>query len=157
ATGDWQRAVNLSEPGDYAYDIRTAMRPGGTAVAFWNEGGTGRLAARAAVTGTWSQQTPFPISSVTSLVADSAGDVVAAWQSESVMASVLRAGTDTWQQPAAVPSSQPGVNGFTIGFDRQRGLVAAWARSDTYENGSLVFTRRPMGARAGMRRSRSAT
>jgi len=146
ATGDWQRAVNLSEPGNYAYGIQVAMRLGGTAVALWNESGEGRLAVRSAATGEWSQQAPFPAYTVTSLVTDSVGDVAAAWQYQNVMVSELPATTDTWQRPVAIPSSQPAVNGFTIGFDRQRGLVAAWARSDTYDVGALVATRRPAGA-----------
>jgi len=146
ATGDWQRAVNLSEPGSYASGIQVALRPGGTAIALWDENGEGRLAMRSAATGAWSQQPVFPLYSVTSLVADSAGDVVASWQSDTVMVSELPAGSDTWQQPVAVPSTQPTVFGFTIGFDRERGLVAAWARSDTYDVGALVFTRWPVGA-----------
>jgi hypothetical protein len=146
AGGDWQRAVNLSEPGNYAYRIQVAMRPGGSAVALWNENGEGRLALRSAATGAWSQQPPFPAYTVTSLVTDSAGDVVAAWQYDDVMVSQLPAGTDTWQQPVAIPSSQPALNGFTIGFERQRGLVAAWARADTYDSGALVATQQPAGA-----------
>src|SRR5262245_40602572 len=142
ATGDWQRPINLSEPGNYAYDIQVAMRPGGSAVALWDENGEGRLALRSAVTGAWSQQAPFPAYTVTSLTTDSVGDVAAAWQYDTVMVAELPAGTDAWQPPLAIPSSQPGVSGFTIGFDRQRGLVSVWARSDTYDSGALVFTRR---------------
>lgn len=87
-----------------------------------------------------------PLYGVKSLVADSAGDVVAAWQSDQVMVSKLPAGSGTWTTPVAIPLSQPAVLGFTIGFDGRRGLVAAWAREDTYGHGSLVATRRPTGA-----------
>jgi hypothetical protein len=144
--GDWERAVNLSEPGNYSTAVQMAMRPGGTAVALWNENGQGRLALRSTVTGTWSQQAPFDVYTVGSLVADGVGDVIATWQSDNVMVSELPAGTDTWQPPVAIPSSQPAVNGFTIGFDGQRGLVAVWARSDTYDQGMLMASRRPAGA-----------
>ena len=89
---------------------------------------------------------PFPLYGVKSLVADSAGDVVAAWQSDQIMVSELPAGSGTWTKPVAIPSSEPAVLGFTIGFDGQRGLVAAWAREDTYEHGSLVATHRAAGA-----------
>jgi hypothetical protein len=114
--GDWQRAVDLSQPGDSAYGIQVAMRPVGTAVAFWDEGGEGRLAQRPAATGTWSQQARFPLYSA------------------------------TWQQPVAIPSSQPAVLVFTIGFDGQRGLVAVWCREDTYEHGAFVATHRAADA-----------
>lgn len=145
---DWQRAVNLSEPGNYAYAIQVAMRPGGSAVALWDENGEGRLAMRSAATGTWSEQAPFAAYTVGSLVTDSSGDVVASWQYDEMMVSELPAGSDTWQLPVAIPSSQPAVNGFTIGFDGHRGLVAVWARSDTYERGSLVAAHRSAGATA---------
>jgi PKD domain-containing protein len=144
--GDWQRAVDLSQPGASAYGIQVAIRPGGTAVAFWDEGGEGRLAVRPAATGTWSREAPFPLYSVQSLVADGSGDVVAAWQLDQVMVSELPAGSDAWQQPVAVPSTQPGMQGFTIGFDGRRGLVATWIRADTYDTGALVATRLPAGA-----------
>lgn len=146
--GDWQRAVNLSVPGDDAVDIQVAMRPGGTAVALWDENGEGRFALRPASTGTWAEQAPFQLFGVKSLVADDFGDVVAAWQSDQIMVSELPVGSDTWTPPAAIPSSEPAVIGFTIGFDGGRGLVAAWATEDTYEHGSLVATHRAAGAAA---------
>jgi hypothetical protein len=42
AGGAWQRAVPLSLPGDYAFDVRVALRPDGTVVALWDENGSGR-------------------------------------------------------------------------------------------------------------------
>ena len=146
SSGDWQLAVNLSEPGNYSYSIQMAMRPGGSAVALWDENGEGRLATRSNATGVWSQLTPFPAYTVGSLVTDDLGDVLASWQYDQMMVSELPAGSDTWQQPVAVPSTQPPVNGFSIGFDGQRGLVAVWARSDTFDSGALVATRRAAGA-----------
>jgi hypothetical protein len=146
AGAGWQRAVNLSVPGDYAYDIRVAMRPDGTAIALWDENGEGRLAMRSASTGAWSQQAPFPLYTVEAFAADGVGDVVAAWQSDRVMFSELPAGSGTWTQPAAIPATEAGALGLTIGFDGTRGLVAAWAREDTYGHGSLVAARRQAGS-----------
>ena len=146
SSGYWQPAVNLSEPGNTAYSIQVAMRPGGSAIALWDENGEGRLAIRSTATGAWSQLAPFPAYTVGSLATDSSGDVLAYWQYDQMMVSELPAGSDTWQQAVAIPSSQPAVYGFTVGFDGQRGLVAVWARSDTYGTGSLVATRRPAGA-----------
>lgn len=67
-------------------------------------------------------------------------------QSEQTLVSVLPAGSDSWQQLAPIPSSPPGVSGFTIGFDRQRALVAAWSTMDVDGSQVLVSTRLPPGA-----------
>jgi hypothetical protein len=145
--GAWQRAVNLSPPGETAFDISIAMRADGSAVALWTQSGEGHLAMRSAATGTWAEQ-PSPLTSyaVKALIADSAGDVVAAWQADNVMVSELPAGSDAWQAPLAIPSTQPGLQTFTIGFDSGRGLVAVWGTGVDYDSGALAASRLPAGA-----------
>jgi PKD domain len=147
--GAWQRAVNLSPPGETAFDVHVAMRADGSAVALWTQSGAGRLAVRSAATGAWAEQPP-PLSSyaVETLVADSAGDVAAAWQSDEVMVSELPAGSNTWQAPLAIPSTAPGLQTFTLGFDSGRGLVAVWGTGADYNSGSLAASRLPAGATA---------
>ncbi len=126
AGGAWQRAVNLSPAGETSFDIRVAMRPGGSAVALWTQSGQGRLAVRSTADGTWSQQqSPFPSYAVQALTTDVAGDVAAAWQSDSVMVSELPAGSATWQPPSAIPSTAPGLQTFALGYDSAGGLVAS--------------------------------
>jgi hypothetical protein len=86
--------------------------------------------------------------SVTGLDVDRAGDVVAAWQYDDVMVSKLPAGSGTWQQPVAIPSSAPGLQALTVGFDGSGGIVAVWAVPDTYDSGTLLGWRLPAGATA---------
>jgi hypothetical protein len=147
AGGAWQRAVNLSPAGETAFDIRVAIRPDGSAVALWTQSGEGRFAVRSAATGAWSEQPALnPSYAVQALVADAAGDVVAAWQADNVMVSVLPADSDTWQAPLAIPSTGPGLQTFTIGFDSSHGLVAVWGIGATYDSGSVAASRLPAGA-----------
>jgi hypothetical protein len=145
--GAWQRAVNLSPAGETSFDIRVAMRPDGSAVALWTESGGERLAVRSAATGIWAEElSPLTFYAVKSLVSDSAGDVVAAWQADEVTVSELPAGSDTWQAPLAIPSTAPGMQTFTLGFDSGRGLVAVWGSGVDYDSGSLAASRLPAGA-----------
>jgi len=125
------------------------MRADGSAVALWTQSGASRLAVRSAAAGTWAEQPP-PLSSyaVETLVADSAGDLAAAWQADEVMVSELPAGSNTWQAPLAIPSTAPGLQTFSHGFDSGRDLVAVWGTGADYNSGSLAASRLPAGATA---------
>ena len=139
--------MNLSPAGETAFGILVAMRPNGSAVALWTQSGQGRLATRSPATETWVEQ-PAPLASyaVQDLIADAAGDVAAAWQSDEVMVAELPAGSDTWQAPLAIPWTPPGLQTFTLGFDAEHGLVAVWGTGVSYDSGSLAASRLPAGA-----------
>ena len=103
ADGDWQRAVDLSTRGTTRSEIQVAIRPGG------NRGrplererrGPPRHGRPRRAHGR-SRRRSRSIG-VKSLVADSAGDVVAAWQSDQVMVSELPAGSGTWTSAGRDP------------------------------------------------------
>jgi hypothetical protein len=143
--GAWQPAVNLSPPGSVGTDIVVGMRPGGTAVAVWDENAQGRWALRSSVTGLWSASAPFP-APARDLSVNGVGDVVADWIGAGIMAVEMPAGTETWQPPFHVSSQQSDPTSYAVLFDGARGLVALWGMQDQNGNGSIAVSRRPLGA-----------
>jgi hypothetical protein len=122
----------MSPPGEYAVEITVAIRAGGEAVAVWEQSGAGEYAIGSATFGTWSQSRPFPAYFAHDLVVSSAGDVLAEWDDYAgIYAAVMSAGTTTWGPVSRIAPVQSYLQSYSIGFDRNRALVAVWGGVDT--------------------------
>jgi len=144
--GSWSAAVNLSQPGDSAFYIEVAMRPGGNAVAIWSVNGAGQSAVRPATTGVWSAPTPFPAFVPHELVTDGFGNVLADWyDGNGIQAAELPAASDAWGPQFPVSTQAYFPLSYAVRLDGSGGLVAVWSMLDDNGNASIVATRRPVG------------
>jgi PKD domain len=147
ASGLWQQAQNLSQPGSYGVEPRIALDEEGNTIAVWTENSEGASSFRSKADGKWQPRTSFP-GYAADIAVDSAGNALAVWALEcGVRASRRPAGADSsWSDAVRVdPEDECDTSAPDATFDAAGNALVFWSTQGLADSGSLSMARARVG------------